>query len=249
MKTNILLLASLLFMLYSCNKSEISEIRQKNNNLQDKNITLTDQWAIQDNETEPLFFPGSGKEVSDFVPSSHEIQYEAEGDLNGDGFPDRALVIRKKSDSLSSRNVLILLQNPDQTYCLDVISKKVLPTQYNKTGRKVYDTEGISIEKNELNIQLYDLASNGNLFSKFKYLNNSLVLTYVETYSMATLKNTGLYYEVMKGKLTEEVMSMMKKEPFLNTQTHDLVAQRVLFENSSPQEVITNAYQSLSLEK
>ena len=42
----------------------------------------------------------AGKQVSDFVSSQYEIQYETDGDLNQDGLPDKALVLRKKKTTL-----------------------------------------------------------------------------------------------------------------------------------------------------
>lgn len=235
---------SFLLVLYSCNENERTDVRQINN---DAGTAHANMVSKENDDTDRLLFPGTGNKVSDFVPENFEIQYEAEGDLNEDGFPDHAIVVRKKADTLSSRNVLVLLQNPDKTYRLDAISKKVLPAQYNEAGHKTYNPEQINIGKSELNIQLYDMITNGNLFSKFKYLNNNLVLTYVETYSMAAGGNTALYYEVIKGKLTEEVLHIIKEEPFLNSQTYDLAAQKLLFENASPQEVISKAYQSVAV--
>lgn len=214
--------------------------QQKTDTLTKKNIEET---VIKNQETKPQSgFPKTGKQASDFVSNTYEIQYEAEGDLNNDGLSDMALVLREKADTLAGRTVLVILKNSDKTYHLDTTSKTVFPAEYSEDHYKIYDTEDINIEKGELKINLYASGPNGNLFSKFKYLNNDLVLTYIETYNMGAGSHQALYFEVLKGKLIQEVTNTMEEEMPSKSKTFQLKKQRFLFKNVDPDKVISDAF-------
>ncbi|MDR6372005.1 hypothetical protein J2795_004539 [Chryseobacterium bernardetii] len=187
----------------------------------------------------------SGKQVSDFVSNQYEIQYETEGDLNQDGFPDKALVLRKKDDTLAQRTMIVLLKNPDKTYRLFKSSETVFPDEYNESGYKIHDPEDISIEKGMLNINLYDIGPYGNRFSKFKYMNDNLILTYIETYNMGAGSHSALYYEPMKGKVTLETVNTMEEAMPSETKKVQVKKERFLFENVSPDDVVTNVYNAV----
>ncbi len=190
----------------------------------------------------------AGKQVSDFVSSQYEIQYETEGDLNQDGLPDKALILRKKDDTLAQRTMIVLLKNPDKTYRLFKSSETVLPDEYNESGYKIHDPEDISIEKGTLNINLYDIGPYGNQFSKFKYVNDNLILTYIETYNMGAGSHSALYYEPMKGKVILETVNTMEQEMPSETKKVQVKKERFLFENVSPDDVVTNVYNSVEQE-
>ncbi|PIF44621.1 hypothetical protein CLU96_1598 [Chryseobacterium sp. 52] len=240
MKKIILLLVSSLLLLYSC-KNEKPSTEQKRGTTEEtsKKDTLN---ADSEHQTETL---KTGKKPSDLVPDGYEIQYDAEGDLNQDGISDVALVIRKKEDTLAGRKMLILLKNTDTTYRLDKISDTVLPDEYNEAGYKMHDPEDISIEKGELNINLYDIGPYGNQFSKFKYLNGDLILTYIETYNMGAGSHSALYYEPMKGKVVHETVNTMEEEMPSESKTSHLKKERYLFEKTSPEEIIRKLYDSV----
>ncbi|SHK45415.1 hypothetical protein [Chryseobacterium polytrichastri] len=243
MKKLILILVAFLSIIHSCHKNEKTATPQKTDTLAKKNIDTT---VTKNQETEQLSgFPKTGKKASDFVSNTYEIQYEAEGDLNNDGLSDRALVLREKADTLADRTVLVILKNPDKTYRLDTTSDTVFPAEYTGDHYKIYDTEDISIEKGELNINLYATGPNGNLFSKFKYINSDLILTYIETYNMGAGSHQGLYYEVLKGKLTQEVTNTMEEEMPSKSKTFNLKKQRFLFKNVDPETVIRDAYNKI----
>ena len=210
MKKIIPLFVVWLLTAYSCHKNETSGSHSKIDTITNTNIPKN--VSIHETAEKISGFPATGKKASDFVSSGYEIQYEAEGDLNQDGLPDLALVVRKKADTLAGRTVLVILKNPDTTYKLDKVSTKAFPDEYNGDGYKMHDPENISIEKGELHINLYDIGPNGNLFSTFKYINNNLVLTYIETYNMGAGSHQALYYEPMKGKFVQEVTNTMEEE-------------------------------------
>lgn len=243
MKKLITIFISLLFIVYSCHKKEKTNTQPKTDTLTKKSVTET---VIEDQKIEQSpGFPKTGKKASDFLSNIYEIQYEAEGDLNNDGLSDMALVLREKADTLSGRTVLVIFQNPDKTYHLDTTSENVFPTEYTEDQYKIYNTEDISIEKGELKINLYATGPNGNLFSKFKYINSDLILTYIETYNMGAGSHQGLYYEVLKGKLTQEVTNTMEEEMPSKLKTFNLKKQRFLFKSANPEIVIRDAYNKI----
>lgn len=187
-------------------------------------------------------FPITKGRVSDIVKKNFEIQYTAEGDLNSDGLPDQALVLRQKSDTLAPRTVLILLKNKDDSFHLDKVSTVLLPDEYNEADYKKYDPEDISIEKGILKVNFYNPAPYGNLFFNFKYINNDLVLTYIETYNVGAGSWQSLYYEPLKGRFTQEVTNTMEEEMPGKSKTILVKKQKFLFENSSPDDIISKVY-------
>ncbi|MGG1923830.1 hypothetical protein [Chryseobacterium cucumeris] len=229
-----LLFASLIA--YSCNKTKTQTPKNSSG------IIKKDMAPVQKEQLT------AGKQVSDFVSSQYEIQYETEGDLNQDGLPDKALILRKKDDTLAQRTMIVLLKNPDKTYRLFKSSETVLPDEYNESGYKIHDPEDISIEKGTLNINLYDIGPYGNQFSKFKYVNDNLILTYIETYNMGAGSHSALYYEPMKGKVILETVNTMEQEMPSETKKVQVKKERFLFENVSPDDVVTNVYNSVEQE-
>ncbi|WP_126653811.1 hypothetical protein [Chryseobacterium aureum] len=186
----------------------------------------------------------AGKHISDFVSNQDEIQYETDGDLNGDGLPDKALVLREKEDTLARRKTIILLKNNDQTYRLFKSSVTVFPEEYNDSGYKMHETEDISIDKGTLNINLYDVGPNGNQFSKFKYIAGNLILTYLETYNMGAGSHSALYYEPMKGKITLESINTMEEEMPSTATSIQVKRVRIPFEKVNLDDVAQKAYSS-----
>ncbi|MDV7697804.1 hypothetical protein N6B72_12810 [Chryseobacterium soli] len=231
---------------YSCHKNETNGSHPKTDTI--TNSTTPQTPPIQEVAEQISGFPATGKKASDFVSGTYEIQYEAEGDLNQDGLPDLALVVKKKADTLAGRTILVILKNPDTTYKLDKVSTKAFPDEYNGDGYKMHDPEDISIEKGELHINLYDIGPNGNLFSTFKYLNNNLILTYIETYNMGAGSHQALYYEPMKGKLVQEVTNTMEEDTPTTSKTFHLKKENYRFESISPDNIIRKVYGSVDVE-
>ncbi|KMQ60275.1 hypothetical protein ACM46_18900 [Chryseobacterium angstadtii] len=231
-------------LVYSCKKDNITATDQKKDPLTEIDIqkdSLNNKSLGQQINSFKI-----GKKTSDLVPNGYDIQYDAEGDLNQDKLPDIALVIRKKADTLAGRKMMILLKNPDQTYRLDKISDTVLPDEYNESGYKMHDPEDISIQNGELSINLYDTGPYGNQFSRFKYLNGDLILTYIETYNMGAGSHSALFYTPMKGKLTLETLNTMEEEMPSESKNFQLKRERYLFEKTSPDHVIRKVYESIS---
>jgi hypothetical protein len=244
LKKIILLIVLFLLLLYSCKKEKRPVTDQKKNAVE--KVIKSDTASHRVSEEQTTFFKSN--KPSDFVPAGYEIQYDAEGDLNLDGLSDMALVIRKKEDTLAARKMMILIKNTDKTYRIDKISDTVLPDEYNEAGYKMHDPEDISIEKGELNINLYDIGPYGNQFSRFKYLNGDLILTYIETYNMGAGSHSALYYEPMKGKLILETVNTMKEEMPSESKTLHLKKERYIFEKSSPEDIVQKVYGSVNNE-
>lgn len=238
------ILAFCLLFFYSCRKNEKQAASHSKT---DSVKAIKKDTAIAGPEVSTESFKTAVK-AEDLVPNGYEIQYDTEGDLNQDGLLDKAMVLRKKDDSLSERKMIILLRNADKTYRLDKTSDKVFPAEYNEYGYKMHDPEDISITKGELHINLYDIGPNGNLFSKFKYLNGALILTYVETYNMGAGSHSALYYEPMKGKVIHETVNTMEEDMPSQSKTILLKKEQYLFEKTSPEEVVIKVYNMIDHE-
>ncbi|WP_265427356.1 hypothetical protein [Chryseobacterium sp. YIM B08800] len=236
----LIIFSFIVLLIYSCNKNADNK-HSSSTKVKEITYTTTVDKASEHENKNPNFPTTKGR-ISDIVKKKFEIQYTAEGDLNGDGLPDQVLVLRQKSDTLLSRTVLILLKNKNSTFKLDKISDILLPDEYNEAGFKKYDPEDIIIEKGMLKVNFYNPAPYGNLFFNFKYINNDLVLTYIETYNVGAGSWQSLYYEPLKGKFTQEVTNTMEEEMPAKTKTILVKKQKFLFENSSPDDIISKVY-------
>lgn len=246
MKKIIPFLIFCLISIYGCHKKETSKTEPKTDTVPKK--TITDSISVPESKENLSGFPATGNRASDFVSNIYEIQYEAEGDLNQDGLSDKALVLRKKADTLAARTMLIILKKPDKTYRLNKVSSTVLPDQYDAEGYEIHDPEDISIEKGELKIILYNIGPNGNLFSHFKYVNNDFLLTYIETYNMGAGSHQSLYYEPMKGKFIQEVTNTQEENNPVTTKTFHVKKENYRFENSSPEKIIEKVFSEVDAE-
>ena len=85
----ILILSSLIC--YSCDKDKVTPKSSLSSTVVKKD-SVQDNTQIQQNLL-------TGKQISDFVSNQYEIQYETEGDLNQDGLPEKALILKKKKNT------------------------------------------------------------------------------------------------------------------------------------------------------
>ncbi|MDA6069503.1 hypothetical protein NJT12_07725 [Flavobacterium sp. AC] len=217
-----------------------------------KNVEITDSLPHRDYEDvsdEPdqstpykpdATYPKKGNKIADFLPKTgiYEVQYETEGDLNNDGFPDIAVVLKYKENNISKRPMLILLQNKDKSYRLDKVSNIVMPIEYNEADYKIYDTEDITIENGGLNINLYSIGPGGNIFGSFKYFGNDFILNMIEAEYRGAGGHTGLFYNFEKGDITINETNTMKEDEPTESKTTKAKVKRYLFEKTS----ITNFF-------
>ena len=231
-----------LVLINSCTKDNDKENKTKIVKEKRADSTTIKKAFEEKPENENVVFSIKEGLISDIVPNEYEIQHEVKGDLNNDGLSDQVLVLRKKSDTLAQRTVLILLKDKNNNFKLDKISDILLPDEYNEVGFKKYDPESISIVKGVLSVNFYNPAPYGNLFFNFKYINKDFVLTYIETYNVGAGSWQSLYYEPLKGKFTQEVTNTMEEDMPSKTKNIQVKKQKFLFENSVPDDIISKIY-------
>lgn len=196
-------------------------------------------------------FPKKGTQSTDFLPPNglFEIQYEAEGDLNGDGLADKALVLRQDAEKSAERPMLILVQTQGKTYHLDKISTTAMPPENDENGYRSYDDETISIVNGVLHIELYSTGPQGNLHSQFKYFEKDLLLTRVEAQNIGAGSHQTLVYNLLTGELAQEVTNTLDEDMSSEPRSIILQEERHLFDSVSPDAVISKAYRQLEKEK
>ena len=212
-----------------------------------KNVEITDSLPDRDFEEisdetdqsiayEPdVTYPKTGNKIADFLPKTgiYEVQYETEGDLNNDGLTDIAVVLKYKGNNISQRPMLILLQNEDKSYRLDKVSNITMPVEYNEADYKLYDTEDITIENGELNINLYSIGPSGNIFGSFKYVGKDFILDMIEAEYRGAGGHSGLFYNYEGGDITINQTNTMEEDQPVTSKTTKAKVKHYLFENTS----------------
>lgn len=256
---NIIILIAFLFSIQSCG-DKVQNTTTKIPVADTTNQSLSDTQPAKDTGTytemndEPdeddFTYPQKGSKASDFLPENtlqdYEIQYEASGDLNNDDLADIVVILKNMEVKTALRPMLVLLQNNDKTYRLDKVSNLVIPAEYTENDFQMYSSENLSIEKGTILINLYGSGGPiGNTFSHFKYFGNDLVLTYIETYNIGAGSWQNLYFDLEKGELTEEITNTMKEDMPSESKTFQLKKEIHLFEKTSPDQVIMDAYKKI----
>lgn len=231
------LLAVFVFTLISCeNKS--NEIKIPENHSEETDKVYRDNLNGQIEETQNANYKKTRETVEEFVPEGFEIQHQAEGNLNQDGLSDAVIVLKLPSSKREIRPVLVLLREKDNTYRLDKFSDAVMPFEFAENDFQQYDSESISIKNGELQIDLFGIGPVGNLFSHYQYDGNDFVLISIETYDMGAGSHQGLFYDLKKGELKQEIINTMKEEMPSEIKKFQLPKEKYLFENSSPDDII-----------
>lgn len=254
MKKPIILFLLSSFLLQSCvNKTEKKPMEtQQTTKVVEKDSIENDVYTEMNDEPDEddFVYPKTGNKASDFIPKmtiqDYEIQYKAKGDLNGDNLDDIVVVLRNKEIKVGLRPMLILLQNTDKTYRLDKVSNVTMPAEYSENDFKNYDKEDIRIEDEVLKIELFGTGGPiGNTFSHFRYIGKDLVLSYIETYNVGAGSWQQLYYNLETGELTQEVTNTMKEDMPTTAKTFKLKKEKHFFEDTSPDDVIREAYRKI----
>lgn len=198
-------------------------------------------------KAERVVYPKTGDQPEDFLPDTgdYEIQYESEGDLNDDGLSDIVIVLGNKKVRNADRPMLIVLQNQNKTYRLDKVSNFAMPIAYDEHDIKIYEYEQVRIDSGTLHIRLSGIGPTGNLSSTFKYVGKDFVLTHIKTYNMGAGSHHSLNYDLNRGTLEEEIVDTMEEDMPSKSKTFTLGKVNYLFENSSPGNIITEAYKKL----
>lgn len=98
-------------------------------------------------------FPTMTYKIEHLIRQHYEIELEADGDLNGDGVVDKALVLINKKDTTGVRTALVLLKQGN-AYSVSAISHSAIEPKYRKDGFKIYDYESIAIDSGKLVISM-----------------------------------------------------------------------------------------------
>ena len=254
MKKLITLIFATAFLFQSCGNDRLKRAKesvQQTTKVAEKDSIEEFHEEFDYAEADNLYaYPKTGNKAEDFLPKIgiYEIQYEANGDLNKDGLDDIAIVLVHKEVKTDERPMLILLQNKDKSYRLDKVSNFAMPIEYTYSDYKIYDTEDISIDDGILKIQLYGTGPSGNVFSDFKYFDNDLILTYIETYNVGAGSWQQLYYNIEKGELTQVITNTMEESMPTKEKTFKLTKEKYKIESDSPDDIIIEAYKKINSE-
>lgn len=232
----------------SCQNKQEKEIEQLVDNTSDSiQISEEPEEEITSIDLTNIEHPKSGENASDFnpYPTLLEIQYEAQGDLNGDGLYDLVIVLKKMNSYDDIRPTLVLLQNNDKTFRLDKVSISAMPEEFTSDKYKNYDTEDVSIIDGSLNFQLYALGPNGNLFSTYQYRENEFILVSIETYNMGAGSHMSLNYDVENGHIIQVIMNTMLEEMPTTSKTFNVTKQKILFENAQTDSIMREAFKQI----
>jgi hypothetical protein len=72
--------------------------------------------------------PSFAEAANEFVPAGYKIADQVQGDFNGDGRPDLALVLWVDRESEKPRLLIVLLRQPDGRYTVSLRSDGAVPT-------------------------------------------------------------------------------------------------------------------------
>lgn len=164
-------------------------------------------------EATQIEFPPSGNTVDDFVPGLYKIAMDTKGLLNNDELEDVVLVLQNKKDSTDLRPTLVLLKQPEGGYRLYASSWLAIGAAYINGDYQQYDSEDISIDqKRNLIISTYGSGPVGNRETRYRFIDNKLVFTYMETYNAGAGQQTRATYDILNRKLTVEDINTMKED-------------------------------------
>lgn len=187
----------------------------------------------------PTNFPQTGNQVEDFVLAPYEISMEAHGLLDEDELEDAVLVLENKSDPEGARPTLVLKQTTDGSYELKAKSLKAIGSAYINGDFKQYDSEELKIDSNRLTITTYSIGAVGNRKTQYRFINNELILVYMETYNMGAGGHTGVVYDFLDQLITVTEVNTIKEEmPSTQERTKMNPHKPYLFENIDPTEIL-----------
>nr|WP_315423697.1 hypothetical protein [uncultured Pedobacter sp.] len=164
-------------------------------------------------EAAQIEFPPSGNSIEDFVPGLYKIAMDAKGLLNNDELEDVVLVLQNKTDGTDLRPTLVLLKQPEGGYRLYACSWLAIGSAYINGGYQQYDSEDISIDqKRNLIISTYGSGPVGNRETRYRFIDDELVFTFMETFAAGAGQQTSATYDVLNRKVTVEDINTMKED-------------------------------------
>jgi len=158
-------------------------------------------------------FPQNANTIEDFVPESYKIAMDTKGLLDDDDLEDVVLVLQNKTDSTDLRPTLVLLKQPEGGYRLYAVSWQAIGAAYINGDYQQYDSEDIKIDqKRNLIISTFGSGPVGNRETRYRFIDNALVFTYMETYNVGAGQQTRAEYDVLNKKITVEDINTMKED-------------------------------------
>jgi len=235
---NSLLLFSLSFAIFAC-KNKTKQVATES-----ADTVAYEAETVPAKKVEvPLpTFPSTANKIEDLIPQFYEIDLEADGDLNGDGVDDKALVLINTKDTTGVRTALVLLKQ-DNAYSVNTISHMAVDPKYREDGYKIYDYEEIAIDSGKLVVRIQATGPSGTIESEYKYINNELVLTNVRTFNMGAGGQTEIEFDVLKGIYEQTDINTMKEDMPSTTTTKKYKIPKVLFKDSDPSYIMIKAYE------
>ena len=157
-------------------------------------------------------FPQQGNTVEDFVTEPYQIAMDAKGLLDNDNLEDVVLVLQNKTDSTDLRPTLVLFKQPAGGYRLYAASWQAIGAEYINGDYQQYDSEDIKIdEQRNLIISTFGSGPVGNRETRYRFIDNELVFTYMETYNVGAGQQTRVEYDILNRKITTEDINTMKE--------------------------------------
>ncbi|WP_293788817.1 hypothetical protein [uncultured Pedobacter sp.] len=197
-----------------------------------------------DSKSAGSVFPGTGNAVEDFVPANYKIDLEATGDLNNDGQNDVVIVLINKQDSTALRPTLVLFNQGENYKRYDQSFSAVEP-KYRENGYSIYDYENLKIDSGKLVISMQSSGPAGSIESTYQYMNKDLILTQVSAFSMGAGGHTEQKINLLKGTYTQTDTDTMKEDTPSTTITKTYKMPTVLFKDSDPGKIMTNAFNKM----
>lgn len=186
----------------------------------------------------PMAIPFEGSRPESFVLRGYFIQYQATGDIDSNGLADEAMILREVSDSTGPRAFLVLLQQKDHKYMLADSSWTAIGPQCTAEGFPVRGAEMLEIKNGNIELQLFEPGPAGNLFSTYRLINGSIVLTELETFNQGAGGKSRMKHYLLTGLQEFEEINLMT-DPETTTPSGDTVTpQRILLHDSNPDELV-----------
>lgn len=182
-------------------------------------------------------FPTMAYKIEHLIPQHYEIDLEADGDLNGDGVADKALVLINTKDTTGVRTTLVLLKI-NNAYSVDAISHTAVEPKYREDGYKIYDYEDLSIDSGKLVISMQATGPSGTIESDYKYINEELVLTHIRTFNMGAGGQTEQKLDLLKGIYEQTDINTMKEDMPSTTTTKIYKVPKTIFKDNDPNKIM-----------
>lgn len=220
-------------------RNETKEIQQisKNSLYESKNLKVpTDPQKNFQSEAPKITFLQTGNTAQEFVPEAYEIVLDAKGMLNHDDLEDVVLILQDKIDSTSLRPVLVLFKQPSGGYKLGNSSWKAIGAAYINGQFKQYDDESVNIDGGAVKISISGSGPTGSRETWYRFINNQLVLTKMQTFNMGAGGQTTMDIDLLKGSANLEQVNTLEENATPQIKVARLPRQLVYpFETTDPQ--------------